>query len=73
MPWSFDKYLIVLRRYEDDSSLRKLLFDTAKFWVQVHDLPIWQMVTEMVESLCKLAGQVIHSNDRSKIVGGDFM
>ncbi|KAK9998699.1 hypothetical protein SO802_018302 [Lithocarpus litseifolius] len=33
-PWSFDKYLVVLRRYEDDSSLRRLHFDTAKFWVQ---------------------------------------
>ena len=30
-PWSFDKYLVVLRRYEDDSSLRGLRFDTAKF------------------------------------------
>ena len=72
-PWSFDKYLIVLRRYEDDSSLRKLLFATAKFWVQVHDLPNQQMVTKTTESLCKSADQVIHSNDRSKTEGGDFM
>ena len=29
--WSFDKFFIVLRRYEDDSFLRRLRFDTAKF------------------------------------------
>ena len=55
-PWSFDKYLIVLRRYEDDSSLRKLFFHTAKFWVQVHDLPVRQMVTKIAKSLCKSVG-----------------
>ena len=55
-PWSFDKYLIVLCRYKDDSSLRKLLFDTAKFWVQVHDLLVRRMVTEIAESLCKSVG-----------------
>ncbi|XP_030959046.1 uncharacterized protein LOC115980996 [Quercus lobata] len=55
-PWSFDKYLIVLRRYEDDSSLRNLCFDTAKFWIQVHDLPVRRLVTEVVEALCQSAG-----------------
>ena len=72
-PWSFDKYLVVLCRYDDDSSLRRLHFDTAKFWVQVHNLPIQRMVTEMAENLCKSVGRVIHSNDRSETECGDFM
>ncbi|XP_075645035.1 uncharacterized protein LOC142616027 [Castanea sativa] len=72
-PWSFEKYLIVLRRYENDSSLKRLQFDTAKFWVQVNDLPIRRMVTETVENLCKSVGRVIHSYDRSEIEYGDFM
>ena len=72
-PWSFDKYLVVLRRYEDDSSLQRLRFDTAKFWVQVHGLPVRRMVTGTAENLCKSVGRVIHSNDRSEIECGDFM
>lgn len=31
------------------------------------------MVTKTVESLCKSAGQIIHSNGRSQTEGGDFM
>ncbi|XP_030970080.1 uncharacterized protein LOC115990383 [Quercus lobata] len=72
-PWSFDKYLIVLRRYEDDNSLRNLCFDTAKFWIQVHDLPVWRLVTEVAEALCQSAGRVIQSKDRSEMECGDFM
>ena len=66
-PWSFDKYLVVLCRYEDDNSLWRLRFDTAKFWVQVHGLPICHMVMETAESLCKLVERVIHSDNRSEI------
>ncbi|KAL0002584.1 hypothetical protein SO802_016365 [Lithocarpus litseifolius] len=72
-PWSFYKYLIVLRRYEDDSSLRRLSFDRAKFWVQVHGLPVWWMVTEVAEDLCQFAGRVIQAKDRSETECGDFM
>ena len=38
-PWSFDEYLVALCRYETDQSLKELHFDTAEFWIQVHDLP----------------------------------
>ena len=72
-PWSFDKYLVVLCTYEDDSFLRRLRFDTAKFWVQVHGLLVSCMVMETAESLCKSVERVIHSNDRFEIECGDFM
>ena len=72
-PWSFDKYLVVLRRYKDDSSLRRLRFDTTKFWVQVHGLSVRRMVMETAESLCKLVGRVIHSINRPETECGDFM
>jgi hypothetical protein len=38
-PWSFDKFLILLKRVDDDSSFSKVVFDTCAFWVQFHDLP----------------------------------
>uniref|UniRef100_A0A7N2N0Z6 CCHC-type domain-containing protein n=1 Tax=Quercus lobata TaxID=97700 RepID=A0A7N2N0Z6_QUELO len=43
-PWSFDKYLVALCRYETDQSLKELRFDTTEFWVQVHDLPAQRMM-----------------------------
>ncbi|XP_065624185.1 uncharacterized protein LOC136065223 [Quercus suber] len=72
-PWSFDKYLVVLRRYEEDISLQRLRFDIAKFWVQVHSLPARRMVLETAENFCKSVGWVIHSTDRSETECGDFM
>jgi len=39
-PWSFNKFLIVLNRYDNDVLIRDLQFNEATFWVQVHDIPI---------------------------------
>ena len=32
-PWSFDKYLVALFRYETDQSIKEIQFNTAAFWV----------------------------------------
>ena len=56
-----------------DSSLKRLKFDTAKFWVQVHKLPVRCMVTKTAENLCNVVGRVIHSYDRIETECGDFM
>jgi hypothetical protein len=32
-PWSFDKYLILLKRIEDDQSFSQVSFDSCFFWV----------------------------------------
>lgn len=39
-PWSFDKHLMVLKKYDGNTDVRDLSFDQSTFWVQVHDLPI---------------------------------
>lgn len=38
-PWSLDKYLIALQRREDDNTLRSICFNSARLWVQLHNLP----------------------------------
>ena len=30
-PWSFDKYLILLKRFEDDQSFSEVVFDSCSF------------------------------------------
>uniref|UniRef100_A0A7N2LMQ7 DUF4283 domain-containing protein n=1 Tax=Quercus lobata TaxID=97700 RepID=A0A7N2LMQ7_QUELO len=37
-PWSFDKYLVALKRVMRPIEVKGLNFDKASFWVQVHDL-----------------------------------
>lgn len=51
-PQSFDKYLVALCRHESDKSLKALQFDTAVFWVQIHNLPMRRMTTEAAEGIC---------------------
>ena len=72
-PWSFDKYLVALCRYETDKSLKELRFDTAEFWIQVHDIPARRMTIEAAEGICQTLGRVIHCSDDDETDGGEFM
>lgn len=60
-PWSFDKRLVLVKRYDKDIPLRSVTFETAMFWVQVHDIPIRYMTTEVAENLCNIIGEVVRS------------
>ena len=50
-PWSFDKHLVVVMRFEKDIPLKSLSFNIAMFWVQFHDIPIRYMTTEVAKQL----------------------
>ena len=39
-PWSFDKHLVVLCRYEKAISISEICFNKIPLWIQLHDLPI---------------------------------
>ena len=43
-------------RYEKDIPLRSLPFNVVMFWVQVHDIPIRYMTTEVPKQLCDIIG-----------------
>jgi len=72
-PWSFDKYLVVIQRYDSDTPARELLFNRATFWVQVHDIPLRFMTMEMAECLCELVGEFSKSTGAVDDEGGHFM
>lgn len=60
-PWSFDKHVVVLQKYEKDVSLGDLKFEMVMFWVQVHDIPIRYMTTDTDECICETVGEVFRS------------
>jgi hypothetical protein len=57
-PWSFDKFLILLKHIEDDFSFSKVVFDSCSFWVQIHDLPPRHMSNVVCEKLGTTLGIV---------------
>jgi hypothetical protein len=57
-PWSFDKFLILLKRVDDDSSFSKVVFNSCAFWVQFHDLPPCHMSTAVCGKIGSTLGTV---------------
>ena len=72
-PWSFDKHLAVVMRYEKDVPLKSLSFNMLMLWVQVHDIPIRYMTTEVAEKLCDIIGEVVKSIGAETKEGSYFM
>ena len=72
-PWSFDKSLVVLQRYERHSLLEDLSFDKVSFWVQVHNIPISCRNRLVAEDICDAIGMVDRSIDISKCECGSYI
>ena len=72
-PWSFDNHLVLFQRYDDDIPLNNLKFNTATFWVQIHNLPLRYMNHEVAEGIGETLGTVVKLEDKTKMEGGSFM
>ena len=72
-PWSFDKHLVVMHRYENDGPLQDIKFDRTVFWVQLHGVPMRYMTIEAVEKICSTVGEVIRPSDPRVYDGGSFL
>ncbi|XP_050289780.1 uncharacterized protein LOC126727927 [Quercus robur] len=69
-PWSFDKHLVVMSRYENESPLQDIKFDRTTLWVQVHGIPIKYMIIEAAKKICSVVGEVFTPTD-PKLYDGD--
>ena len=71
--WNFDKYLVVMQRYDKDSSLQELCFDKASFWAQLHDIPPRYMTMEAAVKISEVIREVTRPTDAKEVDGGNFL
>lgn len=72
-PWSFDKHLVVLQRYDRETDLIDMKFNKVTFWVQVHDIPIQFRNKKVAARICSAIGTVNETRDDSEIEGNGFI
>ena len=48
-PWSFDRHLVILQRFDGSKLVKELEFKFCAFWVQIHDLPFKFLTPETAE------------------------
>ena len=72
-PWTFDKHLVVVQKYEKNTPLQDVGFNKTSLWVQVYDIPIRYMTKEVAEEICSSVGEVCHSKTHPTEEGGCFV
>ena len=72
-PWSFDKHLVVLQRFENNSPISELSFTWTAFWVQIYDIPFRYMNRRVAEDICAVIGVVDRTTSTDEMEGGSFM
>nr|XP_023928474.1 uncharacterized protein LOC112039800 [Quercus suber] len=72
-PWCFDKHLVLFQKYVSGQPIHQLQFNLVPFWLQFHGLPIDHLTDETTVMIGNLVGNVIHSQIKEKLMGGDFL
>ncbi|XP_075636519.1 uncharacterized protein LOC142608713 [Castanea sativa] len=72
-PWSFDKHLVVMQKYDGNSPLQDIKFDRTRIWVQVHGIPLKYMSFEAGIKICEVIGDVTKPSDTKLFDGGNFI
>ena len=72
-PWTFDKHVVLLQRFDGSTPARYLRFTKLKIWVQIHGLPMCMLDPEIAIELGETLGQVTPCENSSELVGGDFL
>ena len=69
-PWSFDKHLMVLQRFDRETDVLDIQFNRITFWVQVHGIPIRFRTRKVAEKICGMIG-IVHEPAEGTIMEGD--
>lgn len=71
--WSFDKHLVVMQQYEEEVPIQELKFDKARFWVQLHGIPLRFMTMDAAEKISAVIGEVSQPTESKEADGGNFL
>ena len=72
-PWSVDKHLMVLHRYDKEVDVLDIDFNMVTFWTQVHNIPACFRTRAVAEKICGVAGLVDKNMDEREIMGDSFI
>jgi len=72
-PWTFDKHLVVMSRYKNESLLQDIKFEKNKLWVQLHGIPIKYMTVEAAKKIGNVLGEVFVPTNPKLFDGGHFI
>lgn len=72
-PWSFDKHLIVMQRYEKETPVGEVKFDRASFWVELLGIPPCYMTMEATLNISGVIREVSSPKDFKEIDSGNFL
>ena len=72
-PWSFDKHLVAMQKYDKETPIDEVKFERASFWVQLHGIPPKYMAKEAALKISGVIGEVTIPKDFKEIDGGNFL
>ena len=72
-PWSVDKHLMVLHRYDKEDDVLDIDFNMVTFWIQVHNIPVCFRTRAVAEKICGVVGLVDKNTDEREIMGDSFI
>ncbi|KAL0006670.1 hypothetical protein SO802_008172 [Lithocarpus litseifolius] len=72
-PWSFDKHLVAMQKYDGSFPLQDIKFDRTTIWVQVHGIPPKYMSLDAGVKICEVVGDVIKPSDTKMFDAGNFI
>ena len=72
-PWSFDKNLMVVSRYENETEMVSSNLNTVSFWIQIHDIPLRFRNRGVAEKICEPMGTVMQTENPNEWDGGSFI
>ena len=72
-PWTYDKHLIILSRYDGSCPIQNIRFHTVKFWIQVHGLPVNRINEKTAYGIGESIGEVSRTAQSGELFGGNFL
>ena len=72
-PWSFNKHIMVLSRYDKDITVKASELTKIPFWIQIFDIPLRFRHREIAEQICEPLGTILLPNETTEFDGGSFI